>query len=68
MLNCFPSLYLLLILTCAQDYQVDLYLQQNWVDSRLKNKHLTRTMDLNDPQLVQRIWKPEVNFYLASDI
>jgi hypothetical protein len=53
---------------CAQDYQVDLYLQQNWVDSRLKNKHLTRTMDLNDPQLVQRIWKPEVNFYLASDI
>ncbi|XP_065353645.1 glycine receptor subunit alpha-2-like [Cloeon dipterum] len=50
----------------TMDYQVDLYLQQTWVDSRLKNKHLTRAMDLNDPNLVQRIWKPEVFFANAK--
>ncbi|KAF4516729.1 hypothetical protein B566_EDAN008419 [Ephemera danica] len=50
----------------TMDYQVDLYLQQTWVDWRLRNKHLTRALDLNDPNLVQRIWKPEVFFANAK--
>ncbi|GFY78702.1 glycine receptor subunit alpha-3, partial [Trichonephila inaurata madagascariensis] len=42
------------------DYEVDLYLRQKWLDERLKKPEMSRPLDLNDPKLVQRIWKPEV--------
>ncbi|XP_076068275.1 glycine receptor subunit beta-type 4-like [Oratosquilla oratoria] len=44
------------------DYQVDLYLRQTWVDERLNDKEITQPLDLNDPNLVKAIWKPEVYF------
>lgn len=45
-----------------QDYQVDLYLRQAWVDMRLHHVNLTEPLDLNDPNLVKALWKPEVYF------
>ena len=50
-----------------QDYQVDLYLRQHWYDSRLQHPKLIDQLDLNDPNLVKRIWKPEVYFPNAKD-
>ncbi|XP_066905916.1 glycine receptor subunit beta-type 4 isoform X2 [Halyomorpha halys] len=44
------------------DYEVDLYLRQKWVDERLRHADITEVMDLNDPNLVKAIWKPEVYF------
>uniref|UniRef100_A0A8D8VU11 Glycine receptor subunit alpha-3 n=1 Tax=Cacopsylla melanoneura TaxID=428564 RepID=A0A8D8VU11_9HEMI len=44
------------------DYEVDLYLRQKWQDQRLKHHSITKTLDLNDPNLVKAIWKPEVYF------
>ena len=41
-----------------QDYQVDLYLRQHWEDPRLNDPAITEALDLNDPRLVQAIWKP----------
>lgn len=45
-----------------QDYEVDLYLRQKWQDERLKHPDITEVLDLNDPNLVKAIWKPEVYF------
>ena len=45
-----------------QDYQVDLYLRQSWEDPRLNDENITQPLDLNDPELVKAIWKPEVYF------
>ena len=50
-----------------QDYQVDLYLRQHWQDPRLNHKDINEPMDLNDPKLVQAIWKPEVYFPNAKE-
>ncbi|CAG2168262.1 unnamed protein product [Oppiella nova] len=49
----------------SMDYEVDLYLRQSWFDDRLKTNG-SRAMDLNDPKLVQMIWKPEVFFANAK--
>ncbi|CAN7988400.1 unnamed protein product, partial [Ixodes hexagonus] len=46
----------------TMDYDVDLYLRQTWTDLRMKNANLTRSLDLNDPNLVKRVWKPDVYF------
>ncbi|RZF35655.1 hypothetical protein LSTR_LSTR013066 [Laodelphax striatellus] len=46
----------------GKDYEVDLYLRQKWQDERLKHADITEVLDLNDPNLVKAIWKPEVYF------
>ncbi|XP_060870040.1 glycine receptor subunit alpha-2-like [Metopolophium dirhodum] len=46
----------------TMDYEVDLYLRQKWQDARLQHKDITESLDLNDPNLVKAIWKPEVYF------
>ncbi|OXA56418.1 Glycine receptor subunit alpha-3 [Folsomia candida] len=46
----------------TMDYKVDLYLRQKWRDERLKHPDLKKPLDLNDPNLVKAIWKPEVYF------
>ncbi|XP_054280198.1 glycine receptor subunit alpha-2-like [Macrosteles quadrilineatus] len=46
----------------TMDYEVDLYLRQKWQDERLKHPDITGVLDLNDPNLVKAIWKPEVYF------
>ncbi|XP_059489819.1 glycine receptor subunit alpha-2-like isoform X2 [Neocloeon triangulifer] len=46
----------------TMDYEVDLYLRQKWQDERLKHAEITESLDLNDPNLVKAIWKPEVYF------
>ncbi|XP_047487685.1 glycine receptor subunit beta-type 4-like [Penaeus chinensis] len=46
----------------SMDYQVDLYLRQSWVDERLNHDDIKQPLDLNDPNLVKAIWKPEVYF------
>ncbi|CAH0771645.1 unnamed protein product [Bemisia tabaci] len=46
----------------TMDYEVDLYLRQKWQDERLKHSAITESLDLNDPNLVKAIWKPEVYF------
>jgi len=51
----------------AMDYQVDLYLRQHWFDPRLNHSDITQVLDLNDPKLVQAIWKPEVYFPNAKE-
>jgi len=51
----------------TMDYQVDLYLRQHWDDPRLNNPAITEALDLNDPRLVQAIWKPEVYFPNAKE-
>jgi len=51
----------------AMDYQVDLYLRQHWFDMRLNHSDITQVLDLNDPKLVQAIWKPEVYFPNAKE-
>ncbi|EEC04667.1 conserved hypothetical protein, partial [Ixodes scapularis] len=48
------------------DYEVDLYLRQRWHDDRFEQSGITGPLDLNDPKLVQRIWKPEVFFANAK--
>ena len=53
--------------SCFQDYQVDLYLRQHWEDPRLNDPAITEALDLNDPRLVQAIWKPEVYFPNAKE-
>ncbi|XP_064469320.1 glycine receptor subunit alpha-2-like isoform X2 [Ornithodoros turicata] len=50
----------------TMDYEVDLYLRQTWQDDRLMRPNVSRPLDLNDPKLVQRIWKPEVFFANAK--
>ncbi len=50
-----------------KDYQVDLYLRQHWLDPRLHHPSLVDPLDLNDPNLVKAIWKPEVYFPNAKD-
>jgi hypothetical protein len=45
-----------------EDYEVDAYLRQQWTDDRLGQMDLEEPLDLNDPTLVQAIWKPEVYF------
>ena len=45
-----------------QDYTADLYLRQRWIESRFVNNSLTRPLDVSDPLLVKKIWKPEVYF------
>ncbi|XP_065335734.1 glycine receptor subunit alpha-2-like isoform X1 [Cloeon dipterum] len=51
----------------TMDYGVDLYLRQKWQDERLKHAQITESLDLNDPNLVKAIWKPEVYFPNAKD-
>lgn len=51
----------------TMDYQVDLYLRQHWLDPRLHHPQLLEPLDLNDPNLVKAIWKPEVYFPNAKD-
>ncbi|KAG1674383.1 Glycine receptor subunit alpha-3 [Nymphon striatum] len=51
----------------TMDYQVDLYLRQRWVDERLIQLSLSEPLDLNDPKLVKRLWKPEVFFANAKE-
>ncbi|CAM1292198.1 GLRA3 (predicted) [Pycnogonum litorale] len=46
----------------TMDYQTDLYLRQRWNDSRLMAATFNESLDLNDPNFVKRIWKPEVFF------
>lgn len=46
----------------TMDYEVDLYLRQKWQDARLRHSNITEALDLNDPNLVKAIWKPEVYF------
>ncbi|XP_022251689.1 glycine receptor subunit alpha-2-like [Limulus polyphemus] len=46
----------------TMDYEVDLYLRQTWHDERLRSNNLTRHLDLNDPILVKRLWRPDVYF------
>ena len=46
---------------------MDLYLRQHWMDGRLKHDQLMEPLDLNDPNLVKAIWKPEVYFPNAKD-
>ncbi|XP_066907680.1 glycine receptor subunit alpha-3 [Halyomorpha halys] len=46
----------------TMDYEVDLYLRQKWHDERLQHPDITEVLDLNDPNLVKAIWKPEVYF------
>ncbi|XP_046399097.1 glycine receptor subunit alpha-4-like isoform X2 [Ischnura elegans] len=46
----------------TMDFEVDLYLRQKWQDERLKHDEITEALDLNDPNLVKAIWKPEVYF------
>ena len=43
---------------------MDLYLRQHWEDPRLNHKAITEALDLNDPNLVKAIWKPEVKIYI----
>lgn len=50
----------------TMDYEVDLYLRQRWIDERLQVPKFSKALDLNDPSLVQRIWKPEVFFANAK--
>lgn len=45
---------------------MDLYLRQGWQDDRFKKNSFSRALDLNDPRLVQKIWKPEVFFANAK--
>ncbi|XP_037088338.1 glycine receptor subunit alpha-2-like, partial [Pollicipes pollicipes] len=44
------------------DYTADLYLRQRWLETRFVNNSLTRPLDVSDPELVKKIWKPEVYF------
>ncbi|KAH6930199.1 hypothetical protein HPB50_011783 [Hyalomma asiaticum] len=53
-------------LAVTSDYEVDLYFRQSWLDERLRKSTLSRPLDLNDPKLVQMIWKPEVFFANAK--
>ena len=46
---------------------MDLYLRQHWEDPRLNHNAINEPMDLNDPKLVQAIWKPEVYFPNAKE-
>ncbi|XP_022240333.1 glycine receptor subunit alphaZ1-like isoform X2 [Limulus polyphemus] len=46
----------------TMDYEVDLYLRQTWHDERLRSNNLTRPLDLNDPVLVKRLWRPDIYF------
>ena len=46
---------------------MDLYLRQHWVDQRLRHDELIDPLDLNDPNLVKAIWRPEVYFPNAKD-
>lgn len=46
---------------------MDLYLRQHWSDPRLNHPKLVEPLDLNDPNLVKAIWKPEVYFPNAKD-
>ena len=55
------------LLQIPQDYQADLYLIQHWSDKRLNHAELVDPLDLNDPNLVKAIWKPEVYFPNAKD-
>ena len=41
---------------------MDAYLRQKWTDARLNHTEIRESMDLNDPELVKAIWKPEVYF------
>ncbi|XP_022235019.1 glycine receptor subunit alpha-2-like [Limulus polyphemus] len=50
----------------TMDFEVDLYLRQKWLDERLRKPNLSKPLDLNDPKLVKRIWKPEVFFANAK--
>lgn len=59
--------YVRLFYYIFQDYKVDLYLRQKWRDERLKSEELTKPLDLNDPNLVKAIWKPEVYFPNAKE-
>ncbi|CAL8142119.1 unnamed protein product [Orchesella dallaii] len=51
----------------TMDYKVDLYLRQTWRDARLQHKDFKKPLDLNDPNLVKAIWKPEVYFPNAKE-
>lgn len=42
-------------------------MRQKWRDERLKHKDLRQPLDLNDPNLVKAIWKPEVYFPNAKE-
>ena len=44
-----------------------MYLRQHWEDPRLKHAAITEALDLNDPNLVKAIWKPEVYFPNAKE-
>ncbi|XP_064471717.1 glycine receptor subunit alpha-3-like isoform X2 [Ornithodoros turicata] len=50
----------------TMDYEVDLYLRQRWRDDRFEKSGISGPLDLNDPKLVQKIWKPEVFFANAK--
>jgi len=45
-----------------KDYSVDLFLRQQWKDSRLKNLNTTEPLELHGARIVQALWKPEVYF------
>ncbi|KAG1654980.1 Glycine receptor subunit alpha-3 [Nymphon striatum] len=51
----------------TMDFQVDLYLRQRWTDPRFKKLELLNPLDLNDPKVVKKLWKPEVFFANAKD-
>jgi len=51
----------------TMDYKADVYLKLGWVDPRLDHPNITEVLDLNDPKLVQAIWKPEAYFSNAKE-
>ena len=51
----------------ATDYQADVYLMQHWEDPRLSIAlDIGEDLEVNDPKLVQAMWKPEVYFPTAT--
>ncbi|MPC22885.1 Glycine receptor subunit alpha-2 [Portunus trituberculatus] len=61
------AVFLVCAVAAIQDYTVDLYLRQRWLELRFLNNSLTRPVDLNDPVLVKMLWKPEVYFPNAKE-
>lgn len=42
-------------------------MRQRWVDQRLTELNMSEPLDLNDPALVKKLWKPEVYFANAKE-
>ena len=51
----------------SMDYVADLYLQQQWHDSRLQNQTQTKPINYNNRKMIQKVWKPDVIFTNSKD-